>query len=92
MNNAVDAVHQGMSQREACQQFDVPRGTLQDKLKGVDSCPLGGQPIFSENEEIVIAKNVATLGDWEYPVDVIEVRLMVKQYLTKRGRTVSIQR
>ena len=89
MTDAVDAVHQGMSQREASEKFDVPHGTLQDKLKGAHSLPLGGQPVFSEEEEIVIAKSVATLGDWGYPVDALEVHLMLKQYLTKRGRKVS---
>ena len=67
----------------------LDRGTLHDKLKDAHPLHVGGQPVLSEEEEIVVAKNVATLGDWGYPVDAVRVCLMVKQYLTKQGRTVA---
>ena len=88
MQRAVDAVASGTSQRDAARMFGVPRATLIDRIKNRHQRISGGQPVFSDEEECVIAKNVATLGDWGFPVDMLDLRLLVKNYLEARGRTV----
>ena len=86
---AVQAVHGGMSQRKAAVTFGVPRGTLQDKVRGRHTSTSGGQPVFTPTEETVLATNIATLGDWGFPLDSFDVRVLVRQYLDARGRNVS---
>jgi hypothetical protein len=89
MQRAIDDVNGGMSQRDAAAAHSVPRQTMADKIKGKHRLSSGGQPVFTEAEEITIAKNIATLGDWGFPVNTTDVRLMVKHYLEVRGRRVS---
>jgi len=86
---AIAAVQSGMTQRAAAREFRVPRGTLQDKVRGKHRKTLGGQCVFTDAEETVIAQNIAVLGDWGFPLTILELRLMVRAYLEARGRTVS---
>jgi hypothetical protein len=88
LKKAVDAVAAGMSQREAAQTFGIPRVTLQHKVTKKHTLSMGGQPVLTDNEEKVIAHNVATMGDWGFPVDALDLRMLVKRYLEERGRTV----
>jgi len=62
-NTAVEAVRQGLSQ---CVK---PLCLIKHNKKRAHSPHFGGQPVFSDQEQIVIAKNMATLGDWSYTVN-----------------------
>ena len=88
LDEAVKAVEAGMSQRLAAKEFKVPRGTLQNRLQGKHPGKYGGQPVFSNEEEISFATHLSTLADWGFPVGYLETRLLVKAYIDKCGRTV----
>ena len=36
---------------------------------------------ISTTDEIVLARNIAMLGDWGLPLDSFDVRVLVRQYL-----------
>lgn len=50
---ALNAVSNGMSQREACKKFSIPRATLYDKIKGKyrEGKGKGRDPFLSNEEE-----------------------------------------
>ena len=58
MINAVAAVRNGMSQREASKQFKVPRATLFDKFQGRTPMKrkMGRDPYLTEAEEQQIVR------------------------------------
>jgi hypothetical protein len=86
LKNALAAItSQGYSQREAAFIFKVRRSTITDIISENHLRRPGGQVKFSEEEEIVIAKNIATLGDWGFPVDILEIRMLLASYLRERG-------
>lgn len=86
--DAIQAVSPGMSQRRAALIYGIPQQTLSDIICDRHPRSTGGQLALSEEEEIVIAENLATLGSWGFPLDFLEVRLIVKAYLEERGRVV----
>ena len=88
MQEALNAVHAGMGIRAAALTYGVPRSTLRDRVKQKHPASSGGQTVFQPMEERIMAQNIALLGDWGFPLDVLDVRMLVKQYLTVRGRYV----
>ena len=88
MQEALNVVHAEIGKRVSALAYDVPRSTLQDSVKQTHPASSGGQPVFQPMEERVMAQNIALLADWGFPLDVLDVRMLVKQYLTVRGRYV----
>ena len=58
LNNALKAISEGMSQREASRQFQIPRGTLYDKIRGRyrEGKTRGRDPFLSGKEEKVLVE------------------------------------
>ncbi|XP_046684451.1 MFS-type transporter clz9-like [Homalodisca vitripennis] len=56
--------------------------------KGSEMKKKGGQTVLSEEEEKIIVDRLKTVGEWGYPIDSITLRLLVKEYLDRRGKTV----
>ena len=77
-----EALNAGMGMRAAALTYGVPRSTLQDRVKQKHPASSGGQTVFQPMEERIMAQNIALLGDWGFPLDVLDVRMLVKQYLT----------
>ena len=88
MQEALNAVNAGIGVRVAVFAYYVPRSTLQDRLKQMHPASSSGQTVFQPMEEMVMAQNIALLGDWGFPLDVLDVRILVKQFLTVRVRCV----
>ena len=42
---------------------------------------LGGQPVLSDEDEKVLAENIATFADWGYHLDSLDVRCIVQDFL-----------
>lgn len=66
---ALKAVEIGMSQRQACKRYSIPRGTLQNRLLGRHPGKHGGKPVFSEEEERAFGAHLSMLANWGFPVD-----------------------
>ena len=51
LNKAIEAVNSGEKVKAVAQRFSIPRKTLENKVKGRHIKAVGGQTIFTEQEE-----------------------------------------
>lgn len=82
-----DVTVRGLSIRKAANKYNIPRKTLGNKIKGTHSKPVGGQTELSPQEEIEILHQILVCADWGMPLAAIDVRLIVRDYLERSGRT-----
>ena len=66
-----------------------PLGTLHNKVNRKHNQSFGGQTTLSEDEERWLRSVLQTLSVWRCPVDMYELRVMVKDMLDKSGSVVS---
>jgi hypothetical protein len=85
---ALQAVEMGCSQRKAAAVFNIPQTTLSDICRGLHKCATGGQTALSDEEEIENARAIATLGDWGFPLDILEVRIFISGFLREMNKRV----
>lgn len=90
LNSCLDAIRtKEMSQRQAAEFFDIPRRTIINKLKTAPNPRKPGyQQIFSEDEEGMFKKCLIGCCDFGFPLTTFDLRMIVKSYLNKTGRTV----
>ena len=88
LQQARDKIAAGESQRSVCNQLGITRSTLQNKLKEKHQKKPGRPTILSEKEEIAIAEHLVATAEWGFPFDGLDIMMLVKNYLAKRGRTV----
>jgi len=62
--------------------------TLSNKCKKKFSGPVGHPTVFTTEEEQEFVKYVQVVGEWGFPFDYTDLRLLAKTYLSKCGRTV----
>lgn len=74
--------------RKAHKTYNIPLGTLSHKLRGKHGLVPGRPTVFSEHEEIVIVDHIKTVAEWGFPFDLTDLRMLVRTYLSKIGRTV----
>lgn len=77
-----------LSQREAAEQYGIPRSTIINKLKGVRSSVIGGPTVFTPHEEEAFKNHLLKLAEFGFPVSGIDLRYCVRNYLQKTGRVV----
>ena len=75
-----------MTQREAAKKYHIPRSTL--KNKGAHVNKIGGQVTFSKEEEASFTRHCTLMCDFGFPVDLLDLRFIVKSYLDRTGRKV----
>ena len=85
METAINAVKAGTSLGKAATQFGVPKTSLYRKVNGRQSKCHGGQLRLSETCESALLQVIYQLSEWNCPVGYIELRLLVKNYLDRRG-------
>ena len=66
-----------MSVRKAAEEFNVPRTTLMDRLHKLTSDKLGRPCELTEEEENLLAGRIKLMGDWGFPLTMIDVRKLV---------------
>jgi hypothetical protein len=71
------------------EEFGIPSSMLSDSRNGKHPRKSGGQESFNFLEEKHTAVNIATLGDWGYPLDILELRMLVRDYLQAKKKTVT---
>lgn len=84
----LSAIEKGTTHRQAALEFGIPRSTILNKLSGKYNKPVGGQSTFSQEEEAMFEKCVISMSDHGFPVNEADLRHVVKDYLSKIGRTV----
>ena len=57
---------------------------MKNKLKGRYSKAYGGQTVLTAEEESLIAQHCIAVSEFGFPVDVQELRKIVKAYLDKK--------
>ena len=75
-----------MSLRKASRIFNIPLGTLSHKLQKKHGKKHGRPTAFSDTEEAVFCKHIETVGNWGFPFDKFDLRMLAKTYLDSEGR------
>lgn len=89
LNAAVEAIKRGMSSRKAEETFRIPRKTLLNKVKNKHSLKIGHPNALSELEERHIVDVLIACAEFGAPLTQLELSMVVKGYLDKRGATAS---
>ncbi len=89
MASAVAAVRDGMPKDTAAKTYGVPRTTLIFRCKRAEQnlivSPPGRPKVFDGDEEELMVTYVQKMAEWGYPVSVLDLRLLAKSYLDRRG-------
>ena len=67
--------------------YRICRGTLQNKLHGAYSKNPGHPTLLSEAEEALFEEMLVSLSAYGFPLDILDLRLVVKAYLDRKGVT-----
>lgn len=79
---AVAAVREHkFSLREASQLFNIPYGTLYNKLHSLHSNPPGGPTVLTSSQEAELCETIRIAGEWGYPLTPASIQKLVKGYL-----------
>nr|XP_023018090.1 jerky protein homolog-like [Leptinotarsa decemlineata] len=73
--------------RVAAEQFAVPFSTLNDHFHGRHQLKYGRPPALDANEERLLSEILQLCANWEFPLKPIDIKHIVKHYLSKRGLT-----
>lgn len=77
-----------MSLRDAQKHFKISAGTLSHHINRKHMKKTGGQLTFSDHEENTFVQYIVKVSDWGFPFGVMEIRLLIKNYLDRAGRSV----
>ena len=89
LQKCLEAVRSGsLSINSATKEYNIPRGTIQNKLKNIHSKSVGRPTVFRKREEELFALRVKTMCNWGFPLDKLDLRMIVNAYLTKQNRAV----
>ncbi|XP_003241645.2 uncharacterized protein LOC100571097 [Acyrthosiphon pisum] len=69
----------------ASKMYNIPYGTLHNRFNGKHGKKPGGQTIFSDEDEKNMIAAVSKCGDWGFPLTLMDLRLIAKTSLDKRG-------
>lgn len=83
---ALDAVKKGMSKKLASKTYNVPRGTIQSRLRKPCKNLPGPDPILSNEEEGVLVQWVVDCCRKGFPKRKSDLQLSVASFLKKTGR------
>ena len=83
-----DVLEGRMTARQAAQNYNVLRRTLDDRVSGRHGPQIGTPRVLSEDVEVILADNIATMADWGFPMHITDVRSLVKDYVDWEGVTV----
>ena len=86
LQKCMEAVRSGsLSINKASKTYNIPRGTIQNKMKNVHSKSVGRPSIFTKQEEELFATRAVTMCNWGFPLHKLDLRMIVNAYLTKQN-------
>ena len=88
LQQCIESVKSGTSINKASKTFNIPRGTIQNKMKNIHQKSVGPPTTFTKQEEELFTTRVITMCNWGFPLDKLDLRMMVAAYLTKQKRIV----
>ena len=83
IEKAINAIKRGMSVRNAEKKFAIPKSVLHRHMK-TPTIQMKGLTALSVEIEEYLVKRLITCGEWGYPMDGFDLRLIVKGYLDKQ--------
>ena len=90
LNEALTKVLDGhLSLKKASKEYNIPMGTLHNKIHGKHHHKAGGHTVLTHQEEVNIINATTKCGDWGFPLTLFDVQMFVKNYLERQGRTIS---
>ena len=78
-----------MSMKKSSRHFNVPYGTIRNKINNFHPKTSGRQTALQDNLEEHILNSLDLLADWKVPFDGFSVRYLVKTHLDKKCDTIS---
>lgn len=90
LKECMDAINEGMSIRQASKRFSIPRSTLHNKMKSKHKKCIGAPTVFTYDEEQLFTSRIKVMCDWGFPLDKLDVKMLVAAYLQSQNRTVKI--
>ena len=76
-----------MSLRMASSIYEIPPGTLSNKVNPKHGRKAGHPTAFSANEEAAFVSHMKTVALWGFPFDTFDLRVLAQTYLNSKGRT-----
>lgn len=90
LEKAIRCVKSGkMSIRKACNKYNVSRGTLHNRVRGMHSSRPGHPTVFTTEKEKSLVTHIVTVSQWGFPFTTLDMRFLAKSYLDSAGRAVS---
>lgn len=78
-----------MSLRVAAAHYDISLSTIKRRVKSNGTPNKPGHPVvFTSDEEKAFASHLDKICEFGFPVDVMDFRYIVKNYLDKQGKSV----
>ncbi len=88
LQEAISRVKAGEQCKTVSRLLRIPHRTLRDHVSGARrTSEVGRKPALLPEEELSIAQHLATFGDYGYAFDHMDLRLFVKSFLDKAGRS-----
>lgn len=88
LDNAFQAIKEGMSVHGAAKQFQVPLTTLRDRVDGqisIDVVSLKPPPLFTQEQESYIVEHIKTISEIGYEYTRAEVLNLASDYAVDLG-------
>lgn len=84
-----DVVSGKLSIRKAAKMYNIPYTVLNRHIKNPNVKHQGGQLSLSFEEEEMLVERIKICAEWGYPIDLFDLRCLVKAYLDRRGITIN---
>ncbi|CAI6374113.1 unnamed protein product [Macrosiphum euphorbiae] len=86
LNAAATEVKNGISLRKAAENYNVHYSTLQRWVKANGKRrTIGGQTVLDADMENMIVERLVKCAEWGYPMDTMDLRMIVKHICDKKG-------
>lgn len=87
LSAAINAINKGRSVRDVARSFDIPRSTIQLRLKRNDTtaASLGRNSVFTKEEEEVLTNQVIKLSKHFYGITPTEIKKCAYKYAEKKN-------
>lgn len=88
MEKALKGVQEeGLAIRKAAEKYGVSKDSLHRRLKGKHTGKYGRPAVFNDEDEKSIVECIKLAGEWGFPLTKLDVRLVVKGFLDRKGCT-----
>lgn len=88
---AVHAVREGgLSYERSAKVFNIPKRTIYNKVKNRHQKSVGAQTVLDAAEERQLVDLLIASAEYGFPLTMLDLRVIVKEYLDKLGKRVQI--